>query len=385
MVASAGNMKILVINSGSSSIKYALLDTERHDEIFKGKVERIGERGAPSDHLAAMDLLFEKIDQKSLSEIEAVGHRVVHGGEKFRSPTVINQAVIAQIREVGRFVPLHCLPNLIGIEAAQKRLPSIPHVAVFDTAAFVNLERKAFLYGLPVELYEKHHIRRYGFHGINHSYIAQKVAQILEREKIKLISCHLGNGCSMTAFENNHPIDTSMGLTPLEGLMMGSRCGDIDPTIILYLIDLLGFTTEEVTELLNKKSGLFGLCGSNDMRDIHRMAENGDLQAKIAIELFVYRIQKYMGAYIAALGGVDVIAFTGGIGENDAEIRESIISNFGYIGAYSGKAKNQKHETIFSTDDSKVILMNIKANEERVIAGQTEYCLRTHDFDGFFC
>lgn len=357
-------MNILVINSGSSSIKYALYKGD--DQILKGKIERIGEAGSPPNHQEAMEALFEEINT---SKIEAVGHRVVHGGEKFRAPVFINKEVIRHIKQVGHFVPLHSGPNLIGIEIAQKWLPAIPHIAVFDTAAYTNMAQKAFLYGIPVEFYEKYHIRKYGFHGINHSYVAQTASQLLKREKIKLISCHLGNGCSITAFENGQSIDTSMGLTPLEGVVMGSRCGDIDPSVILYLIDVLGLTTEEIAELLNKKSGLLGLCGSKDMRDIHAMAEKGDSWAQVAIEMFVYRIQKYIGAYIAALEGVDVIAFTGGIGENDADIRERIISCFGYIGAFADK---EKTGTIFSTDDSRVILMNIEANEELVIAQQTE-------------
>lgn len=369
-------MRILVINSGSSSVKYALFDTERNDPIFSGKIERIGEKNGPPDHPAAMNTLFEEIDQKNDCAIEAVGHRVVHGGEKLRSPTLINQDVIEQIQRVGRFVPLHCTPNLVGIEAAQKRLPDIPHVAIFDTAAYATLDAKAFLYAIPVELYKKHHIRKYGFHGINHHYVAQKASQLLERETLKLITCHLGNGCSITAFKNGRSIDTSMGLTPLEGLVMGSRCGDIDPTIILYLIDILGLTTEDVADLLNKKSGLLGICGSNDMRDIHHMSEQGNPWAQVAIEMFVYRIQKYIGAYAAALNGVDVIAFTGGIGENDAAIRERIVTQFDYIGAYAAPDKNQNHETIFSTHDSKVILMTIAANEECAIAQQTEHVVK---------
>jgi acetate kinase len=383
-------MKILVINSGSTTIKYGLFDTEKNDRLLlKGIAERIGEQNSSikqridsqeqkieinlPDHHAAMRALF---DQMNKVEIDAVGHRIVHGGEALRNPTLINAEVIRQVREVGRFVPLHSTPNLVGIAVSQEVLSTVPHVAVFDTAAYAPLDFKAFLYGIPIEFYEKHKLRKYGFHGINHSYVAGEAAKLLGRNNLKIISCHLGSGCSITAFENGISKDTSMGLTPLEGLIMGTRCGDMDPSVLLYLIDILGYQTQEITDLLNKKSGLLGLCGKNDMRDIIVLSEADDRQARIAIEMFVYRIQKYIGAYIAALNGVDAIIFTGGIGENNSYIREKVASTFSYMGAFVEKEKNHKHAPIFSTDHSKVFLLTIAANEELVIAQKTDQLLK---------
>lgn len=379
-------MRILVINSGSSTLKYGIYDTEQGClPIVKGVAERIGEKGSfirqqvnhqkerieldMPDHKTAMHALFDLIKKE---KVEGVGHRVVHGGEKLKGPTLIHADVIKEIEEVGRFVPLHYIPNLIGIQVAQALFPSVPHVAIFDTAPYATLDFKAFLYGIPVEFYEKHQIRRYGFHGINHQYVASEVAKHLGHEDVKIITCHLGSGCSITAFENGRSIDTSMGLTPLEGLVMETRSGDLDPSVVLYLIDVLGMKTNEIVELLNKKSGLLGLCGKKDMRDVIALAEKGDTWAQIAIDLFVYRIQKSIGAYIAALNGVDAIAFTGGIGENDPFIREKILANFKYMGASLQKEKNQAHALIFSSKDSKVHLFTIPANEEKVIAEQTK-------------
>ncbi len=239
----------------------------------------------------------------------------------------------------------------------------MPHIAVFDTAAFASLEPKAFLYGIPSEFYEKYQIRRYGFHGINHNYVAGEAARLLNKPDLKLISCHLGNGCSISPFDKGISKDNSMGLTPLEGLLMGTRSGDIDPSVILYLIDVLGYPTGKITDLLNKKSGLLGLCGKNDMRDIKELSEKGDWWARIAIEIFVYRIQKYIGAYIAALNGVDAIVFTGGIGENDSSIREQVVANFSYMGIVIDQEKNRQHASIFSTPLSKVYLLKIAANK----------------------
>jgi acetate kinase len=383
-------MKVLVINAGSSSIKYGLFDTEQNYRLLKkGVAERIGEKRSAikhfvnqqkeeieihlPDHRAAMHALFDHIDK---GEIKGVGHRIVHGGDQLWNPTLIDEQIIEQIKEAGRFVPLHVAPNLIGIEVSQEMLPSTPQVASFDTAPFATLDSKAFLYGIPIEYYEKHKIRKYGFHGINHSYVAGEATRLLGREKLKIITCHLGNGCSISAFDSGTSIDTSMGLTPLEGLVMGSRCGDIDPSAILYLIDVLGLQTKQVTDLLNKKSGLLGLCGKNDMRDICALSEKGDKWAHIAIEIFVYRVQKYIGAYIAALSGVDAIVFTAGIGENDPYIRERVAANFGYVGAFVDKEKNQRQAPIFSTANSKVFLINIAANEELVIAKQTDQLIK---------
>ncbi len=390
-------MKILALNCGSSSIKYKLFDVGRNCQLLaKGAAERIGQKSSLiwhvienknehrietslPDHRTALRELHQAFAEnksslsRDIGRIDGVGHRIVHGGERFRNPALINADVINQIKKVARFAPLHCQPNITGIEVSRELLPDIPHVAVFDTAVHQTIEPKAFLYGLPIEYYEKHKIRKYGFHGINHSYVANEAARLLAKplEDLRIITCHLGSGCSITAFEQGRSIDTSMGLTPLEGLVMGSRCGDLDPSVVLYLIEVLGLQVAQVTDLLNKKSGLLGLCGRNDMRDIIAMAEKGDKRAQVAIEVFVYRIQKYIGAYVAALNGVGVIVFTGGIGENSPYIRERIAGNFGYLGAHTDPAKNENNETIFSSDDSNVRLMNIPANEEVVIAQQT--------------
>lgn len=381
-------MKILALNSGSSSIKYRLFDSSKNYQLLKqGLAERIGQKAssicqiienqpahkkevALPDYRTAMHALFPN---KDLEEIDAVGHRVVHGGEQFKGPTLVNNEVIKAIRKLSKFAPLHCQPNVIGIEVLQELLPNIPHVAVFDTATHATMDFKAFLYGIPIEYYEKHKIRKYGFHGINHSYVAHEAARLLEKplEELKIITCHLGNGCSITAFEKGKSIDNSMGLTPLEGLVMGTRCGDLDPSVIMYLIEELGLPTEQVVELLNKKSGLLGLCGKSDMRDIIAMAKNGDKSSKMAIEIFVYRIQKYIGAYIAALNGVDAIVFTGGIGENSPYMRALIVKNFSYLGVIVDAKENEKNKTIFSSHNSRVFFMNIRANEEKVIAQQT--------------
>jgi acetate kinase len=380
-------MKILALNSGSSSIKYRLFDSSHYQVLKQGLAERIGQKNSSICHIIenqaahkqevtlpdyniAMQALFTN---ENLKEIEAVGHRIVHGGEKFKDPTLLNKQIIKEITNLSKFAPLHCQPNVIGIEILQELLPDIPHVAVFDTATHATMELKAFLYGIPIEYYEKHKIRKYGFHGINHSFVAYEAARLLGKpiEELKIITCHLGNGCSITAFENGKSIDTSMGLTPLEGLVMGTRCGDVDPSIIIYLIEELGLATDQVTELLNKKSGLLGLCGKSDMRDILTMAQKGEKFSQMAIDVFVYRIQKCIGAYIAALNGVHAIVFTGGIGENSPHIRALIAKNFSYLDVIIEIESNEKNNTIFSSHNSRVFLMNIHANEEKVIAQQT--------------
>lgn len=381
-------MKILALNSGSSSIKYRLFDSSKSYQLLsQGLADRIGQKNSSICHIienqpvrktemvlpdyrTAMCALFPN---KGLEDISAVGHRVVHGGEQFKGPILIDKEVIKEISKLAKFAPLHCQPNVIGIEVLQELLPEIPHVAVFDTAAHATMDFKAFLYGLPIEYYEKHKIRKYGFHGINHSYVAHEAAQLLKKElkELKIVTCHLGNGCSITAFEKGKSIDNSMGLTPLEGLVMGTRCGDLDPSVIIYLIEELGLPSEQITDLLNKKSGLLGLCGKSDMRDIIALAKSGEKPSQLAIEIFVYRIQKYIGAYIAALNGIDVIVFTGGIGENSPYIRALIAKNFSYLDVSVEAEENEKNKTIFSTSTSPVFLMNIPANEEKVIAQQT--------------
>lgn len=388
-------MKILALNAGSSSIKYRLFDSDDFQLLEQGLAERIG-HGASSvsqiienkqaekkevalpDYRTAMHALFTS---EKLKEIDAVGHRVVHGGERFKGPTLVNKEVIKEIKKLSNFAPLHCQPNVIGIEVLQELLPHIPHVAIFDTAAHATMDFKAFLYGLPNEYYEKHKIRKYGFHGINHLYVAHEAALFLKKplSELKLITCHLGNGCSITAFENGKSVDTSMGLTPLEGLVMGTRSGDLDPSIVIYLIEELGMASEQVIDLLNRKSGLLGLCGISDMRDIIARAKNGDELSKRAIDIFVYRIQKCIGSYIAVLNGVDAIVFTGGIGENSPYIRALIAQSFSYLNIVLSTEDNEKNKTIFSGNNSRVFLINIPANEEKVIAQQTYQLLNHHE------
>lgn len=379
-------MNILALNSGSSSIKYRLFD-KNFKLLRRGLADRIGQKTSSvchvienqpacekemilPDYRTAMHVLFPN---KDLEGIDAVGHRVVHGGEQFKGPTLITKDIIKEIKKLSKFAPLHCQPNVIGIEVLQELLPDVPHVAIFDTATHATMDFKAFLYGIPIEYYEKHKIRKYGFHGINHSYVAIEAAHLLKKqfEELKIVTCHLGNGCSITAFEKGKSIDNSMGLTPLEGLVMGTRCGDLDPSIIIYLIEELKLSAAQVTDLLNKKSGLLGLCGKSDMRDIIAMAMSGDKLSQMAIEIFVYRIQKYIGAYIAALNGVDVIVFTGGIGENNPSIRALIAKNFSYLNVIVEAEENENNQTIFSANNSSVFLMNIPANEEKAIAQQT--------------
>lgn len=386
-------MYILAVNTGSSSIKYRLFEAEKGTglkEWLRGSAERIGQEESQiktvkdkqtqthqwslPDHETAIQLLCKEIT-KSIGpiQIEAIGHRIVHGGEKYSDSVLIDKDVLQSIREAARFAPLHSQPNILGIEVLQKMWPASFHVAVFDTAAHTTLKPKAFLYGLPIEYYENYGIRKYGFHGINHAYVAHVAAERLGKPlaNLKVITCHLGSGCSITAFQNGKSIDTSMGMTPLEGVLMGTRSGDLDPEAVLYLIEGLGMQVEAVNELLNKKSGLLGLCGQRDMRDILSLAAHGDTACQVALEVFVYRIQKYVGAYIAALNGVDLIVFTGGIGENSAEIRARALANFSYVGASLDPDKNQANQELFSAENSAIVLMNIAANEEEVIAEQT--------------
>lgn len=384
------SMRILALNSGSSSLKYRIFDSDKsYLEIEKGSVERIGQSTSTvsfsdasssssmavegiATHSEAMATLFATNGQK-LQNIEAAGHRVVHGGKRFRTATLIDEKVTLEIGRLAQFAPLHSAPNLVGIETLRRLLPNIPHVAVFDTSAHRDMEFKAFAYALPAEYYEKYNIRKYGFHGLSHSHMAHETAKILNRplESLKIVTCHLGNGSSISAFEKGKSIDNSMGLTPVEGLVMGSRCGDLDPSIPMYLMDSLGLSSKEVQHILNKKSGLLGLCGRSDMRDIIAAAEQGDFSAARAIEVFVYRALKYIGGYIAALNGIDAIAFTGGIGENSPHIRSLIAQNLSYLRAHVDDDKNKCNATIFSKESSSVFLITLPANEEKMIAQET--------------
>jgi acetate kinase len=357
-------MLILVINSGSSSIKYQLFDIRNKKSIAKGKIERIGEVNSKiKNHEQAINLILKNLTHpkqgviKSVKEISAVGHRVVHGGEEISKPVVINKRIIKIIRKYSELAPLHNPPALLGIKGTIKILSHIPQVAVFDTAFHQTIPPKAYLYALPINLYRKYGIRRYGFHGTSHNYVCLKATEILKKplSKLKLITCHLGNGCSITAVKNGKSVDTSMGFTPLEGLVMGTRSGDIDPAIVFYLMEKENLSYKEVSELLNKKSGLLGLSGiSNDMRDIISLVKKRDLRANLALEVFIYRLVKYIGAYILALSGVDAIVLTAGIGENQPEIKQQIRK---YIKAAL------KH--------TRVPILIIPTNEELMIAQQT--------------
>jgi acetate kinase len=390
-------MLILVVNCGSSSLKYQVFDIDGEYRILaKGLAERIGlsgsnlshkpanneeikiERPLP-DHRAALLAIEEALtDPKhgvinDMKLIGGVGHRVVHGGEKFTRSILINENVLEAIRENAKLAPLHNPPNITGIEVCQQLLPGVPNVAVFDTAIHQTMPKMAYLYGLPYELYEKHGIRKYGFHGTSHGYVARQAAKLIGKpfDQVKIITCHLGNGGSITAFHDGRSVDTSMGLTPLEGIVMGTRSGDLDPAIVLYLQEMLGMTLEQTNDLLNKQSGLKGLCGKNDMRDIVKLADQGDTKAQMAIDVFCYRIMKYIGAYVAVLNGVNAIVFTAGIGENSPFLREQILENFHYLGLKIDKTRNRNNEQIFSARDSKVFAMMIRTNEELVIAQDT--------------
>jgi acetate kinase len=394
-------MKLLVLNCGSSSLKYNLFDTGDETRSVRGSIEKIGsdsmihkcrckgreiERVLPKGghteaFAAAMDILKsdETIGLQDTKEITAVGHRVVHGGEKFSGSVLITDAVLQQIDDLASLAPLHNPVNLAGIRAAQRILPNIPHVAVFDTAFHQTLPPYAYLYGLPFEQYEKRKIRRYGFHGMSHLYVSLKAAQFLKRpfNEIEIISCHLGNGASLCAIDHGRSIDTSMGLTPAEGLIMGTRSGDIDPGVLAYLMRVDGLSGEDVEDLVNRKGGLFGLSGlSNDMREIETAANEGNHRALLAFKTFCYRIRKYIGAYVAAMQGLDVVVFTGGIGQGSACVRSLACQGLGYMGIHIDEAKNRhadgfKDVCDISTPEAPVRTLVVPTDEERMIARET--------------
>ncbi len=393
-------MKILVINCGSSSLKYQLFNMRLKNLLAKGLIERIGRKGClchyhPQGRLeieekkrvttykAAIKVMIKFLTSeqhgviKSVKEIKAIGHRVVHGGEKFTASIIINKTVKKNIKEYARLAPLHNSHNLEGILASESLFPRIPQVAVFDTAFHQTIPPYAYLYGLPMELYRKDKVRRYGFHGTSHKFISLRTAELLKKplNTLKLISCHLGNGCSMTAIKDGKSIDTSMGLTPLEGLIMGTRCGDIDPGVIFYLMEKERLGLKKINRLLNEKSGLLGLSDiSNDMRDIYKASIEGNEQAELALKIFVYRIKKYIGSYAAVMDGLNVLIFTAGIGENQEKIRELICKNMDFLGIKIDKGKNEAgfpRERIISSPDSKVIVLVVPTNEELRIAQET--------------
>ena len=400
-------MKILVVNAGSSSLKYQLIDMDGEKELAKGLVERIGIEGsklkhsagdkkteiveAIPDHEAAAQLMLKILQDpeygviKSTDEIGAVGHRVLHGGSAFTASVIVNDAAKQAIRDCFPLGPLHNPANLMGIEACEKVMKGTPQVAVFDTAFHQTMPPKAYMYGVPKMYEEKLHVRRYGFHGTSHRYVSQRVCQFLgiSPEGKKIIICHLGNGSSLSAVMDGKCQDTSMGLTPLEGLLMGTRCGSCDPAVVQFIANNplnddgtpVGhpISVDEVLTIMNKKSGLLGISGkSSDCRDIDALAEAGDPNAKLAQEMLVYGIKKYIGSYAAAMGGVDIIVFTAGIGENNADLRAAVIDGLDFMGAKIDPEKNKtRSEAVISSDDSRVTVCVIPTNEEIMIARDT--------------
>ena len=392
-------MKVLVINCGSSSLKYQVIDSETEQVLAKGLCERIGIDGrlvyqkageekettdAPMPtHKEAIGLVLDALQNpktgviKDLSEIDAVGHRVVHGGEKFSGSALVDDAMIQAVEECSGLAPLHNPANLIGINVCRELMPNVPMVGCFDTAFHQTMPEKAYLYAIPVEYYEDYQIRKYGFHGTSHSFVSKEMASFLglDINNCKEIICHLGNGASISAVVNGKCVDTSMGLTPLAGLAMGTRSGDLDPSIVEFLGDKLGVDAKEVTNILNKKSGVFGLSRglSSDFRDLGEAAAAGNHDAEVALEVFKYRVATTIGAYVAAMNGVDAIAFTAGIGENDAATRAGIVEYLGYLGIELCEERNKiRGENVkISTDDSKVAVCVIPTNEELAICRDT--------------
>lgn len=393
-------MKILVINAGSSSLKYQLYDMANEAVMAKGLVERIGIPGSQlthrpegkdkhvvqtemPDHKIAIQLVLDALVDpkvgvlKDISEIAAVGHRIVHGGEKYSSSVLLTPEVIEELKEVSKLAPLHNPPALIGIRACKELMPNVPMTAVFDTSFHQTMDPVAYMYAIPYELYESDKIRRYGFHGTSHKYVANRAARILNRniEDMKIVTCHLGNGSSVTAVKYGKAIDTSMGFTPLAGLLMGTRTGDMDPAIVTYLMSEKGWDAKAVDNLLNKKSGVLGISGvSSDFRDLEKAAADGHKRAQLALDMFAYRVRKYIGAYAAAMGGLDAIVFTAGLGENSPETREDVLRGLEFLGFEVDREKDavRGKEVIFSTDSSRVKLMVIPTNEELMIARDTK-------------
>ena len=393
-------MKVIVLNCGSSSIKYQLFEMPSKAVLAKGLVDKIGLKGSVVkhkrndgveaklegeilDHQAGIQYLLgilvsEKYGSiKNIEEIDAVGHRVVHAGEKFSGSVFITEEVIDALEECVDLAPLHNPPNLKGIYAMKELLPEVPQVGVFDTAFHQTMPPQAYLYGIPYSLYEKYKIRRYGFHGTSHKYVSKRACEILELDydKQKIITCHLGNGASMAAIKGGKSVDTSMGMTPIEGLIMGTRCGDLDVGALLYIADKEETSIQNTSTLVNKFSGMIGISGvSSDMRDIETAAENGNERAKIALEMYQYRVRKYIGAYAAAMGGVDVIVFAGGIGENDTITRTKSLEGLEFLGLEVDREKSLKSrgkEEIISTPESRIKIIVVPTDEELMIAADT--------------
>ena len=392
-------MNVLVLNAGSSSLKYQLINVETHEVLAKGICERVGSAEAfhkhgidenevvidtpMPDHNAAMALVLEALTSgptkaiDSLDDIDAVGHRVVQGGKYFDRSVLIDDDVVAKIDELAELAPLHNKAALMGIEACREQMPGKPMVAVFDTSFFQTIPPKAYMYPLPYELYEKHAIRKYGAHGTSHRYIAERAAAFMDEplEDLKLITCHLGNGCSISAIDHGVAVDTSMGLTPLDGLMMGTRCGAIDPAIVPFIMEKENLTAAEVNDLMNKKSGLLGISGiSNDLRSVRQASEEGDERAQLAYDMYSNSAKKYIGQYIAVMGGVDAIVLTAGVGENCDKMRRMIFAGLQPLGITIDLEKNRKGlrgEREISTDDSEVRIVIIPTDEEYMIARDT--------------
>ena len=401
-------MKILVINTGSSSIKYQLYRMPAAEVLARGVVEPLGENARlthtydsrthsagvkASDHAEAMEVILQTLVSESvgvikdISEIEAVGHRVVHGGEEFTGSVVIDDKVIASLEKYADLAPLHNPPNLTGISAARAHLPHAKQVACFDTAFHTTIPEVAYMYALPYEIYEKYRVRRYGFHGTSHRYVARRAAAMMGRDKydINVITCHLGNGCSITAVKDGRSVDTSMGLTPLEGVVMGTRTGDFDPAILFYLTEK-GYDCRTLKAMCNKASGLLGISGeSNDMRTLGELAAGGNRRAQLAVDIFCYRIKKYIGMYTAVLGTVDAVVFTGGIGENAVDVRKQICRGLEQIGIEIDEENNNatcQKEGLISTQNSRIKVFVIPTDEEAAIAKDTYQLAakgKTHD------
>ncbi len=390
-------MIVLVVNCGSSSLKYQLINMDNEEVMAKGLVEKIGlsdsllthkwngqkKEVAQSipDHKVAVKLVLDILTEsgviKSMSEIDAVGHRVVHGGEEFAASTVITDDVMKALEKCSAFAPLHNPANIIGINACAEIMPGVPQVAVFDTAFHQTMPAQAYMYGLPYELYKENGIRRYGFHGTSHRYVAGEIAKVLGKkvEDLRIINCHLGNGSSLCAIKNGKSVDTTMGFTPLAGVLMGTRCGDIDPAIVTTVMDQKGLSTKDMDMLMNKKSGVLGISGvSSDFRDLGDAAKEGNERAQLALDMFHYQVRKEIGAFAAAMGGVDVITFTAGVGENGIEDRAAICKGLEYLGAKLDPEKNNVRgkDAEISTADSTVKLYVIPTNEELMIARDTK-------------
>jgi acetate kinase len=392
-------MKVLVINCGSSSLKYQLIDMTNEGVLAQGLVERIGIEGSiltqkangekyiieepMNDHKKAIELVLGALVDSEhgvisdMSEISAVGHRVVHGGEKYADSVLIDEDVMKALDDFIKLAPLHNPPNIIGINACKELMPTTPMVAVFDTAFHQTLPKHAFMYSLPYELYSEYGIRKYGFHGTSHKYVSSMAAKMLGKDlkDLKLITCHLGNGASLAAIKNGVCIDTTMGFTPLGGLAMGTRCGNVDPAIVTFLLKECNYSVEELDNTMNKKSGVYGISGvSSDFRDIESAAKEGNERAQLALDMFKYRVIQYAGSYAAVMGGVDAIIFTAGLGENGIEIREELGNALSFVGAKVDKEKNnvRGEARIISTDDSATTLMVIPTNEELMIARDTK-------------